>query len=271
MSQMHGHISAMHRANHNARRHLETVEQRQQHLWELVHANLQRKRFDRSPFVPTKFEEYQSHMRAMALLLKHLRTGSDPYVKPIRLDLGLVEFCGLGGLVTAEALHERTEALGQVTVFAPTYRPTAARPEPPWPTEQELREEGDERHTSGYSRFLPIPRRPAEGRSIWKYQQYMAPLEMDQVRPVPKKYADIQLPFDYERCEPLFDDDGVPVDDPMEAGKIAFLGDSAPASKPLHADQWTTQYFGEVFVHPAHLELSYNSRRAWWLEKSENS
>ena len=65
-----------------------------------------------------------------------------------------------------------TDSLSSVLAFPTVWTmwstPTEDRPVVPWPGADEMREEGDERMTSGYRRYLPLLREPGNETVTWK-------------------------------------------------------------------------------------------------------
>ncbi len=90
--------------------------------------------------------------------------------------------------------------LAQPTTWSRWYQPTEDRPQALWPCTEEMKEEGDERHTSAFGRFLALPRVPGNDTVVWKQKQVLPALPFDQVWKVPNKetWADLhgQKPHD---------------------------------------------------------------------------
>jgi hypothetical protein len=63
------------------------------------------------------------------------------------------------------------------TVFVPWYSQSDARIEPPWPSYEEFKHEGDDRERSKYKRQLPLPRKPGNVTVNWKQRQMQEPYE----------------------------------------------------------------------------------------------
>ncbi len=59
------------------------------------------------------------------------------------------------------------------------------RPEAMWPTEEEMREEGNERMTSGFRRFPALPRVPGNPTVNWKQKKALVQLPFDEVWKLP--------------------------------------------------------------------------------------
>lgn len=65
----------------------------------------------------------------------------------------------------------------------------------PWPSNQEMRWEGDDRAKTGVGRFLPIPREQGSAAVAWHNLRALEPFEFDIVRKIPT-LEDILLPVD---------------------------------------------------------------------------
>jgi hypothetical protein len=155
--------------------------------WLSIEENLKRIRFDRSWVVPQTFAQYVEHLAARAedsVREERLRitqreavtaqtwTSLQPWNRPF------------GG---KSFLDNRSPVLAQLSIWSPWYSFTNQRPEAPWPSHEEFREEGDERHTSGFGRFLPVPRVPGNETVAWKQKAFMDSYPLDQVDPVPRR------------------------------------------------------------------------------------
>ena len=112
--------------------------------------------------------------------------------------------------------------LGLPTVWARNWTPTEAHPLAPWPSPREFREEGDERYTSNYGRYLPIPRLPGNSTVVYK-QKSWSPIEpLDMVMPVPMLYGNINF-NELGYFDATVDEAGVPYDDEELPGKEYFV------------------------------------------------
>lgn len=221
--------------------------ERQQQIWIRVDAHLKKMRLDRSPFVPKGFEDYENHLKALRQndIMAQMYPQNKEKLQPIVLDMACVRHCGLEKFIDPKRLEERQLQICGLTVFAPLWQPSAVHPEAPWPVDKEFQEDGDERFTSQYGRFLPIPRLAVYPRMLWKNAAYVKPCEWDKVYPVPKMYVDIRLPNDHDTVEPEVNDDGVYIDNFMTAGRIAYAGEPAPGEVAASARdlEWESQYF----------------------------
>ncbi|MCJ1411028.1 hypothetical protein MMC19_005116 [Ptychographa xylographoides] len=152
--------------------------------WITVKDNLNRVRFDRSPFVPQAFSSYLEHLASLA----------EDLARDERRRLALLE---TEGLRTSRAHYpwiipfqgkkfddNRSAVLGQSSIWSLWYQTPINRPDAVWPTPDEFREEGDERHTSGFGRFLPLPRVPGNETVAWKQKAFLDAYPLDCVNPV---------------------------------------------------------------------------------------
>ena len=73
------------------------------------------------------------------------------------------------------------------SVWARMYEPPAERPDPPWPCVEEMKEEGDERNTSGFRRFLALPRVPGNDTVQYKLKAIQTFLPFDAIWKLPTK------------------------------------------------------------------------------------
>ena len=73
------------------------------------------------------------------------------------------------------------------SVWARMYEAPAERPDPPWPCAEEMKEEGDERNTSGFRRFLALPRVPGNDTVQYKLKAIQSFLPFDAIWKLPTK------------------------------------------------------------------------------------
>ncbi|MCJ1432818.1 hypothetical protein MMC27_002175 [Xylographa pallens] len=151
-----------------------------QDRWLVVKDNLSRVRFDRSPFVPQDRPGYFEHLASQA---EDLAKKEKKRLGQLEAERGghhswIIPFNG------QSFLDNRSAVLAVPSIWSLWYKPPQSRPEAPWPTPDEFREEGDERHTSGFGRFLPLPRVPGNETVVWKQKAFLEPYNLDQVDPV---------------------------------------------------------------------------------------
>ena len=73
------------------------------------------------------------------------------------------------------------------SVWARAYEPPTERPNPLWPCLEEMKEEGDERNTSGFRRFPALPRVPGNETVQYKLKAIQPFLPFDAVWKLPTK------------------------------------------------------------------------------------
>ncbi|KAL8626742.1 hypothetical protein Q9189_007560 [Teloschistes chrysophthalmus] len=133
---------------------------------------------DHSPLVPKTFDEFLQHKadylsdRKKAMQAKYTTTVSGD--RSIGQAFGGISFNDGRGAV-----------LAYDTIWCPWDEPTAKHPRPPWPHREEMREEGDERHTSQFGRFLALPRNPGNDTVTYKQRSPVKQHYMDRVWDVP--------------------------------------------------------------------------------------
>ena len=146
----------------------------------MIKDNLSRVRFDRSPFVPQDRPGYFEHLASQAEVSAKKEKKR---LEQLEAERGahhswIIPFNG------QSFLDNRSAVLAIPSMWSMWYEPPQSRPEASWPTLDEFREEGDERHTSGFGRFLPLPRVPGNETVVWKQKAFLEPYILDQVNPV---------------------------------------------------------------------------------------
>ncbi|KAL8946314.1 MAG: hypothetical protein Q9222_007270 [Ikaeria aurantiellina] len=154
---------------------------------------------DHSPFVPKTFDAYLRHKadflndrkkemqhryRASVSGNRHL----DPAIGGKSYDDG------------------RGAVLGMQTMWCPWDESTEEHPQAPWPTRDEMQEEGDERHTSQFGRFLALPRNPGNETVTFKQRSPIKQHHLDRVWDVPYPDDEGEL-VEEEEMEKLIGDD----------------------------------------------------------------
>ena len=180
-------------------------------------ARLQHMRFDRSPAVPTTREEWMEHYDWMA---NFYAKEQESCAKTAAIDEQFKQKYNLKSVLcfNGKALGDgRSGVLGEKTIWTMHWAPESGHELCPWPTAAEYKEEGDERHTSGFGRFLPVPRVAGNPTVTYKQKSYQEPYRMDYVHPVPKLY-DVIFKGDYQTHEVSRDGAGNPIDDYSAAG-----------------------------------------------------
>lgn len=142
----------------------------------------------RSPFVPHNYEQWLEHrhgrlddkrqdvIRAASLKARTSKSG-----EKIAPAFGGKTFEDGGGAV-----------LNKQTIFHEPFQPNKMRPPrevADWPCREEMREEGDERNTSRFGRFLGLPRAPPDnqGNPHWKARKRLESTDMDDMWSLPTR------------------------------------------------------------------------------------
>ena len=155
--------------------------------WKSIDNNMRRMRLDRSPAVPRNIEEYAKHVAEWA---KEEADTRDSQIATgyadvdMRTQLGRDRFKVFDNHVYAGG---RCGVLGLKTIWALNWTPEPDHPEVRWPDSQEFKEEGDERHTSNFGRFLPLLRWPGNETVNWKQRPRLIEYDLDKVMLVPRK------------------------------------------------------------------------------------
>lgn len=89
----------------------------------------------------------------------------------------------------------RSAVLGMPTIWCPEPHAPWMRFTAPWPGQQELKWEGDDRMSSDAGRFPPLPREWRNSTVAWHHCPMVQPLELDTVRRVPDM-EDLIAPVD---------------------------------------------------------------------------
>ena len=173
--------------------------------WARMQENLKKSGMDKSPFVPKTFGEYLEHRAAMTEAAARDETRKlnvkkaekeGPQV-PIAPAMMGKKFGDNRGAVTS-----------METIWSPDWKPTTAHPQAKWPVQAEMKEEGDERHTSGFGRFPALPRVPGNETVGHKVRSLINPYELDKVAQLqqPAYENDIPEPVDMDEQKWLLGD-----------------------------------------------------------------
>ena len=172
--------------------------------WQKTKGNLQRMSLiPKSPILPTNFPEWLQHRTEFLDLQVDEAKEKMEMKERVRMELAELRVRKihakkpLGGLVMVDG---RGSVLAQKTIWNPWLDETPRHKPAPWPTCQEMKEEGDERHTSGYGRFLALPRAPGNPTVNHKQRSVVTSHHFDRVWPVP-------------RGGPCYDDEGEEYDE----------------------------------------------------------
>lgn len=156
--------------------------------WESVSVNLERMMLiPRSPFVPQTFSAWLAHRAGW---LQHQAEKESVVAANLKAEqkanfkAGIVS--GIGPAFSGRTFNwNRGAVLSQMTMWSHWYQPPEEHPCAPWPSMEEMKEEGDERFTSGYKRFPALPRVPGNETVVWKQKAMIEPYPMDRVWEVP--------------------------------------------------------------------------------------
>ena len=155
-----------------------------QAVWERINRGLKRLEFNpRSPFVPCTYNGYLNHVRdlnqdAKDEEVRRLNTAKDS----IRLRSKSYRTIKIQPIFNGKIFRDgRSAILALPSIWSPTYAETTEREMAGWPCKEEMKEDGDERHTSGFRRFLALPRAAGVDGTVWKQQPVIQALPLDQV------------------------------------------------------------------------------------------
>jgi len=155
-----------------------------------------------SPFVPKTFGEWIEQRKERAndhakegrqqlyamqehkLQPRHPDLPPPGDMTPITVAFGGKQFTKGRGAVLSEETIWTPSGLKDRADLAP---PREERPEAPWPTYEEMKEEGNERNTSGYRRFLALPRVPGNDTVNWKQRTVLHQLPFDEIWRLPTR------------------------------------------------------------------------------------
>lgn len=160
--------------------------------WQRVEDSLRGMHLLRSSVVPKTLKEWLAHQRARADAKKEreqrklddmnrsLRDSRlPPPNRPVRI----------GPAFLGRAFEHKNygSVLVFPTVWARMYEPPADRLDPMWPCAEEMKEEGDERHTSNYRRFPALPRVPGNHTVQYKLKAIQPFLKFDAIWELPTR------------------------------------------------------------------------------------
>ncbi|KAI4138426.1 MAG: hypothetical protein L6R39_006796 [Caloplaca ligustica] len=136
---------------------------------------------DHSPYAPKSFDEY----------LKHKADFLNDQKKEMQAKYGSAGAAAkrmgpaMNGIYPGNGGDGRGTVLAEDTIWCPWDVPTEEHPQAPWPCHEEMREEGDERHTSQFGRFLALPRNPGNETVSFKHRSPIKQHHFDRVWEVP--------------------------------------------------------------------------------------
>lgn len=180
----------------------------EQERFALVLENLTKAEFNlRSPFVPQTLGDWLEHRLGLA---------EDARKEEIRKLANRASQCGSGTGIKKVKIapvfggkkfkDNRSPVLAVKSFWSPWYEPTKEYPQAPWPEADEMKEEGDERHTSGFGRFPALPRVPGNETVVWKQRNMVTTFPFDKVWELPKLEKN-KVTYDEEKMEELIGKD----------------------------------------------------------------
>ena len=153
--------------------------------WQKTKGNLQRMSLiPKSPNLPTTFSEWLQHRTDFLDLQAEELKETVKKKERIRNEELQLDFTPAkvkepyGGEGFPDG---RSPVLARKSIWSPWPDKKPGYEPAPWPTIQEMKEEGDERHTSGYGRFLALPRVPGNPTVNHKQRNRVEANELDQV------------------------------------------------------------------------------------------
>lgn len=160
--------------------------------WQRVEESLGRMNLLRSSVIPKTLKDWLVHQRGRADAKREReqrkldvmnRSLRDPRLPPPSRPVK-----------TGPAFRGRTfehknhgSVLVVPTVWARAYEPPTDRPDPLWPCAEEMKEEGDERNTSGFRRFPALPRVPGNVTVQYKLKAIQPFLPFDAIWELPTR------------------------------------------------------------------------------------
>ncbi len=170
--------------------------------------NLTKMEFNpRSPFVPKTLGEWLEHRLGLAedarkeemrkLACRASQYGSGAGFKKVKVAPVF------GG---KEFKDNRSPVLALNSFWSPWHEPTKEHPQAQWPEADEMKEEGDERNTSGFGRFPALPRVPGNETVVWKQRNMVTTFPFDKVWEHPK-LEENEVEYDEEKMEELIGED----------------------------------------------------------------
>ena len=160
--------------------------------WQRVEESLGKMNFLRSSVVPKTLKDWLVHQRGRADAKKEREQRKLDDMNPSPRNPRLPSHnrpVKIGPAFRGRAFEHRNygSVLVQPSVWARMYEPPAERLDPVWPCAEEMKEEGDERNTSGFRRFPALPRVPGNDTVQYKLKPIQPFLPFDAVWEQPTK------------------------------------------------------------------------------------
>ena len=134
----------------------------------------------RSPVVPRTWPEWIKHRlfiqeQAQAQELRRLA------IKTLVTSIQETEEDHLPPFADKTFEDHLSSVLARESIWLPSYTSPPDKQQAPWPTREELKHEANQRSTSGFYGFLPLPRAPENHTVSWKQCTPIAPFKFDEV------------------------------------------------------------------------------------------
>ena len=157
--------------------------------WQRTKSNLHRMSFiPKSPLLPRTFPDWLQHRMdyldtQVEQLVKQIAIKEKERRKQIYPELNTIK--AKKPFAERDFPDGRSSVLARKSIWSPWPDVTQRHEPAPWPSTQEMKEEGDERHTSGYGRFLALPRAPGNPTVNHKQRHIITAHALDRVWAVP--------------------------------------------------------------------------------------
>ena len=198
-------------ASHTNSKTWESDKSRENNRWQRLEDSLRRMNLLRSSVVPKTLKDWLVHQRErMEVKIQREQTKLKDMNFLLRDDRLPPPSCpvkigpGFRGKIFEHKNY--SSVLVCPSVWARMYEPPAERPDPPWPCVEEMKEEGDERNTSGFRRFLALPRVPGNDTVQYKLKAIQNFLPFDTIWKLPTKESveaanEKSSPEEFEKME----------------------------------------------------------------------
>ena len=157
--------------------------------WQRTKSNLHRMSFiPKSPLLPRTFPEWLQHRTdyletQVEQLVKQIETKEKSRSKQMYPEVDTIK--AKKPFAERDFPDGKSPVLARKSIWSPWPDATQCHEPAPWPSTQEMKEEGDERHTSGYGRFLALPRAPGNPTVNHKQRHIITAHTLDRVWAVP--------------------------------------------------------------------------------------
>ena len=174
--------------------------------WQQIERNMKRM-FHRSKCIPTTYHEYLEHrvlfqkdrQAEQARKLAELEASSQrshPGLPPPGIKMKILP--AFRGKVFND---NRSGVLAMSSIWCPWWKETGQHPQALWPCPEEMKEEGDERMTSGFRRFPAMPRLPGNATVTYKQKSPLKPEKFDKVWRKKHIFVRVQAERDAEEAK----------------------------------------------------------------------